>query len=190
MLSCVAALLLLTVGLSAAQSSSGSVDPEIIFSSPPPLPTPVSRPRNSSNSLGGYYSLAGGVINTIRPGNLPHGKLSHTIIVKQRLQLYSGAVAETNISFFLLLMSDTIAVAIASANDKFGLGWGLPPPDTDAQGLANEVRYIHVYSHVKMNIIIGVIIGQFFSKDVLLCRSFLCGWHQPSLQWVWACYWL
>ena len=70
-------------------------------------------------------------------------------------------------------MPDTIAVAIASANDKLSLGWGLPPPDTDAQGLANEVRYIHMYSNVKMNIIIGVIIGQFFQK-ICCCVAVSC----------------
>jgi prominin 1 len=70
------AILLLVATVCAAKS------PSIPFSPIPTVPEPASTSRDTSHGLAGFYSLARGVVDTIRPGNLPHdtvGDLAATV---------------------------------------------------------------------------------------------------------------
>ena len=67
--SVLAALLVLATQQCAAES------PSIQFSPLPSISASISAPKDTSNGLGGFYDLAGGIVDAIRPGNLPHGRV-------------------------------------------------------------------------------------------------------------------
>ena len=118
-----AAIILLATAGSVAQSSS------ISFSSLPSVPEPVSAPRDTSDGLAGFYGLAGGVVDAIRPGNLPHGRC---------LCEYGCVYTKRRLSLLL----DTVAKLAGTVSDQLQLDWGIPPPDTDVGGLVKEVRLL------------------------------------------------
>lgn len=95
------------------------------FSPLPSLPTPVSSSANSSHGLGGYYSLASGLINAVRPGKLPHST---------RTLIYNSAIVLLGI-----FVSDAVAQAVSITNEELNLGLGIPPPEASTQGIINEV---------------------------------------------------
>lgn len=70
----VVAILLLSVTYTIAQSTGRS---NIYFSPIPSIPEPVSEAEDTSRGLGGFYDLASGLVNAIRPGELPHGTYKH-----------------------------------------------------------------------------------------------------------------
>lgn len=96
------------------------------FSPLPSLPTPVSSPANSSHGLGGYYSLASGLINAVRPGKLPHSTRALWFIIHVIVLLWT-------------FVSDAVAQVVSITNEELNLGWGIPPPETGTQGIINEV---------------------------------------------------
>ena len=77
--------------LVATHSVTESTDrPSIPFSPVPSLPKPVSEARDTSHGLGGFYDLAGGVVNAIRPGELPHGTESYIELFNSHVYRYRG----------------------------------------------------------------------------------------------------
>ena len=112
--------------------------PSITFSQPPSIPEPVSAARDTSHGLGGFYAMASGLVDTIRPGNLPHGTSEKSQNVCKILRVQNSCV-HTHAHTYA---PDTVGDLAATVSDQLQLDWGIPPPDKDVRSLVKEVYNI------------------------------------------------